>query len=72
MKFDQAIIIAKDCARAKRIAGLLADVPYSQPQLCDVIATLMDQIVALEEAVTLANRRYAAANARNAKVDKAA
>jgi hypothetical protein len=67
----QAIVIAENCARAKRIAGHMADVPYSQAQLCEVIATLLDQFKVLDEAATLANRRYAAANARYNKLAKA-
>jgi hypothetical protein len=66
-----ALAIAENCARAKRIAGHLADVPYSQAQLCEVIATLLDQFKELDRATALANRRFAAANARYAKLAKA-
>jgi len=67
---EQAIVIAKNCARAKRIAGHLADVPYSQAQLCEVIDTLLGRFDELDEATTLANRRYAASNARYARLAK--
>jgi len=67
---EQAIVIAKNCARAKRIAGHLADVPYSQAQLCEVIATLLDRFDELDTATTLANRRFAASNARYARLAK--
>jgi hypothetical protein len=68
---EQAIAIATNCARAKRIAGLLADVPYSQAQLCEVIDTLLRQFDALKDEATLANRRFAACNARYQKLSKA-
>jgi hypothetical protein len=67
---EAAVLIAENCARAKRIAGHLADVPYSQAQLCEVIATLLDQFKVLREEAALANRRYAAANARATKYAK--
>lgn len=67
---EKAIEIAKNCARAKRIAGHLADVPYSQAQLCEVIDTLLNQFEVLNTATILANRRYAAANARYARLSK--
>lgn len=74
MNIDKAIVIANDCARAKRIAGLLADVPYSQAQLCDVIATLFQELTSsttlLKADAAKANRRYAAANARYEKLAK--
>lgn len=69
-ELEKAITIAKDCARAKRIAGHLADVPYSQAQLCAVIATLLAQFDVLAEAAALGNRRFAASNARYAKLAK--
>lgn len=67
---DKAILIAKDCARAKRIAGHLADVPYSQAQLCEVIDTLLSHFDILAADATTANRRFAASNARYAKLAK--
>jgi len=45
-------------------------VPYSQAQLCEVIDTLLNQLTVERDAVTLANRRYAAANARYTKLAK--
>jgi hypothetical protein len=67
---EQALEIAKNCARAKRIAGHMADVPYSQAQLCEVIDTLLTQFDTLTEAATLANRRYSASNARYQRLVK--
>ena len=67
---EAAILIAENCARAKRIAGHQADVPYSQAQLCEVIDTLLTDRKALRDEVTLANRRYAATNAQLAKARK--
>lgn len=67
---DQALAVAKHCAHAKRIAGLMADVPYSQHQLCEVIALFLDEFKRLEDAETLANRRYAAANAQMKRLAK--
>jgi hypothetical protein len=67
----QAIVIAENCARAFRLVGHLADVPYSQAQLCEVIATLYGHIDACYAETTLANRRFAAANARYSKLAKA-
>lgn len=69
-ELEKAIDIAKNCARAKRIAGHLADVPYSQAQLCAVIAALLEQFQVLSDAAALANRRFAASNARYAKLAK--
>ena len=68
---EQAIKIAENCARAKRIAGHMADVPYSQAQLCEVIDTLLTQFAVLKDETTLANRRYSAANARYGRLAKA-
>lgn len=68
---EQAIAIAQNCARAKRIAGLQADVPYSQAQLCEVIDTLLGQFDGLKKEVATANRRYAASNARYQRLAKA-
>ena len=68
---EQAIAIAANCARAVRIAGLQADVPYSQAQLCEVIATLHDQFEVLVAETTKANRRFAASNARYQRLAKA-
>jgi len=69
-KIGEALAIAENCARAKRIAGHLADVPYSQAQLCEVIATLLDRFKSLETDATTANRRFAASNARYARLAK--
>lgn len=60
----QALAVAADCARAKRIAGHLADVPYSQAQLCETIATLLTYTDEQKELTVLANRRYSATNAQ--------
>ncbi len=68
---EQAMTIAKDCARAKRLMGHLADVPYSQAQLCAVIETLLTQFDTMKEEITLANRRYSASNARYERLAKA-
>lgn len=68
---EQALAIAAACARAKRIAGLQADVPYSQAQLCEVIDTLFSQFEMLKYDITVANRRWAAANARYGRLAKA-
>ena len=68
---EAAIAIANNCARAKRIAGLQADVTYSQAQLCEVIDTLLQQFDTLKSDITTANRRYAASNARNQRLAKA-
>ena len=68
---EQALEIAKRCAFAKKIAGHQADVPYSQAQLCEVIDTLLSHAATLKEETTLANRRYAAANARYSRLAKA-
>ena len=70
MKIQDAIAIAENCARAARIAGLLADVPYSQAQLCTVIAALNEHAKELKSDLTLANRRYAAANAQMQRLAK--
>lgn len=67
---ENALAVAENCARAKRIAGHQADVPYSQAQLCEVIATLLLERKGLKDEVTLANRRYAATNAQLAKARK--
>jgi hypothetical protein len=67
---EQATAIAANCARAKRIAGLMADVPYSQAQLCEVIDTLLGHFDVLKAETTTANRRYAASNARYQKLAK--
>jgi hypothetical protein len=66
----QAVEIAANCARALRIAGHQADVPYSQAQLCEVIATLMAYTDELKEQTVLANRRYSATNAQLARYKK--
>jgi hypothetical protein len=68
---EQALAIAANCARAKRIAGLQADVPYSQAQLCEVIDTLLGHFESLKADVTTANRRYSASNARYQRLAKA-
>jgi hypothetical protein len=68
---EQALAIASNCARAKRIAGHMADVPYSQAQLCEVIDTLLMHFDTLKDATTLANRRFAASNARYTRLSKA-
>ena len=68
---EQATAIALNCARAKRIAGHMADVPYSQAQLCEVIDTLLGHFEVLKGDATLANRRFAASNARYARLAKA-
>lgn len=65
---EKALAIAADCARAKRIAGLQADVAYSQYQLCETIETLLEQFKLLKDEATLANRRFAASNARYQKL----
>ena len=67
---EKALAIAEDCARAKRLVGHLADVPYSQAQLCEVIDTLLTERTTLRSEVTLANRRYSATNAQLAKYKK--
>jgi hypothetical protein len=67
---QQAEAIAVNCARCFRIAGHMADVPYSQAQLCEVIATLLANQIVLKDAETIANRRFAASNARYAKLAK--
>lgn len=68
---EQATAIAVNCARAKRIAGHMADVPYSQAQLCEVIDTLLNHFDTLKGETTTANRRYAASNARYQRLAKA-
>lgn len=72
MNLEKAIEITKRCQKAREIAGHMADFPFSQHEMGDALSALLAQIGSLEEAVTLANRRYAAANARGAKADKAA
>jgi hypothetical protein len=67
---QQAEAIAVNCARCFRIAGHLADVPYSQAQLCEVIATLLAELTIRKDAESVANRRYAASNARYQKLAK--
>jgi hypothetical protein len=69
-ELEKAVDIALNCARAKRIAGHLADVPYSQAELCSVIATLLAEFDNFKAAVATANRRYAASNARYQRLAK--
>jgi hypothetical protein len=68
---EQAEAIAVNCARALAIAGQrYVSVPYSEAQLCEVIATLLGHVTVLKDAETVANRRFAASNARYAKLAK--
>jgi hypothetical protein len=71
MKLEKAVEITKNCERARRIAGHLADFPYSQHEMGDAMSALLEQFALLQGEVTLANRRYAASNARYARLAKA-
>jgi hypothetical protein len=70
MNLDKAITITKDCERCRRIAGHMADFPYSQHEMGDALSALLLQFKVLEDIATLANRRFAASNARYAKLAK--
>lgn len=67
---EQALAIAAHCAKALEIAGHWADVPYSQAQLCEVIATLKEVVDDAAAQIATANRQVAAANARVARASK--
>jgi uncharacterized protein YdbL (DUF1318 family) len=70
MNINKAIEITKDCERCRRIAGHMADFPYSQHEMGDAMSALLAQFETLAAEATLANRRYAAANARYQKLAK--
>ena len=67
---DAAIRIVLDCERCNRIAGHLADYPYSQHDLATAASLIHGQFKSLKDEATLANRRFAASNARYSKLAK--
>ena len=75
MKFEEALAIAEYCRKGKITAGPVYFSPaYSVAQLVDCITTLVDHTTATASAthdeLVVANRRYAALNARHQKLVK--
>lgn len=68
---DQAVKLIQDCERARCIAGHRADFPYSQHDIAEAGSFLLKQLDVLKDEATLANRRFAASNARYNKLAKA-
>jgi hypothetical protein len=73
LTLSEAIAIAKHVKKAREIAGMHTDVPYSQIQLVDALATILtvcgDNPVSHEDHVHV-TRQLTAANARLAKYEK--
>lgn len=70
MILAEAIKIAKHVKKAREIAGMHTDVPYSQIQLVDALASLVDAVgddPATHEDYVKLRRQLTAAEARLAK-----
>lgn len=72
---EQALVIAKQLKKGLETAGFrYFSAPFSDIQLVQVLGVIADAYDTLvktaAEEVALANRRYAAANARATKIEK--